>query len=872
MFSTVEPPPGVAGFCRELLPRFYRWASEARLMGLVEEIAATDRWNCFERFHRTSETLLRRLREAGAATERYAAQTGGEIGGGQWIIREAQEVRAATVDVIHPKQWRIVDYAENPWQVVQWSAGTPADGLDCELVVIDSFDELDRLPPLGLRGKMVLTRLSPYHQGHRWYGKGAIGVITDAPVKDCPEATAWAKFGWGGVPIDEGASRLVGCVLSEREGAALRALAREGDLVRLHVRVDVRRYVGTHDVVSGLVMGDGDPQDEVWAIAHSAEPGAADNAAGVAACIEAVTVLESLIAAGALPRPRRTIRVVFGYECFGFFHYLIHHKRFQPPLAGICVDTLGIKPEFCGGTLKLHGTVPSSAGFVNALGEAMIEAALAVDNAGYRYQAGDFVSTDDTLIGDPRYGFPCPFITNHPYQGYHSSADTPDILHPRGLAACTAAVAGYLYYLANAGSAEARELAAWHTGLVIDDIRKANDAGSPEHRRLLYEQHAVSMRRLTRWLWGGQRAEILAHFDDCTRQVAEACGGTSFHLTERTGEEAQVPRRHLPVTYTLENIRPEQAERLRATGLPAWALYWADGERSLDEIARLLLAEHGRKILPQDAADYFRTLAELGWVELITPEEMVTGQQLVDDLRALGVRPGMDVMVHSSLSSLGHVAGGAGTVIDALLVAIGPDGTLLMPSFNHGAARVYNPLTTPTLNGAIADAFWRRPEAIRSIHPTHPVAAIGPKAEAWCRDHLEAGIWSEDSPIGRLIHGGGYLLGLGVGNDTCTAYHVSEISMPCGCLDQFGSRRRIVDADGTVKTVNGFAWRDGLCPVAPADMTGELDRQGCQRHGKVGHADCFLVKAHDLWRVRREQLKDSCPTCEIKPKADHVES
>jgi hypothetical protein len=95
---------------------------------------------------------------------------------------------------------------------------------------------------------------------------------------------------------------------------------------------------------------------------------------------------------------------------------------------------------------------------------------------------------------------------------------------------------------------------------------------------------------------------------------------------------------------------------------------------------------------------------------------------------------------------------------------------------------------------------------------------------------------------------------------------VAEISMPCGCLDQFGSRQRIVDAEGTVRIVNGFAWRDGLCPVSPADLAPALDRLGCQRGGKVGHADSFLVKAIDLWQVRRDQLKDACPICIIKPK------
>ena len=103
--------------------------------------------------------------------------------------------------------------------------------------------------------------------------------------------------------------------------------------------------------------------------------------------------------------------------------------------------------------------------------------------------------------------------------------------------------------------------------------------------------------------------------------------------------------------------------------------------------------------------------------------------------------------------------GGADTVVNALLEAVGSKGTLLMPSFNHRAAQVYNRMATPTTNGAIPDAFWRHPGAVRSEHPTHAVAALGPRAERYCASHLEAGIWEADSPIGQLVHGGGWILG-----------------------------------------------------------------------------------------------------------------
>src|SRR5439155_10903052 len=204
-------------------------------------------------------------------------------------------------------------------------------------------------------------------------------------------ATAWTKFGWGGIPLDLAAAQVVGLVVSEQEGQQLRALVRERGPLTVHVKVDIRRYVGTHDVVSGIIHGAADPQDELWVLAHSAEPGAHDNASGVALCVEVARVLEGLIAAGRLPRPKRTIRLLHAYECYGFFKYLEEVRRLQPPLAGVVVDTVGAKPEVCNGRLEWHATVPASAGFVDRLGMAIIGKTLKLGSPLYQLSLERFV-------------------------------------------------------------------------------------------------------------------------------------------------------------------------------------------------------------------------------------------------------------------------------------------------------------------------------------------------------------------------------------------------------------------------------------------------------------------------------------------------
>jgi len=617
-------PACLRKFCRETIPLLHGSMSGARILGSVRAIVATDRWNAFDRFHDTTRTICSGFERAGAATEVYRIQTGGVPGSGRWTIHEAEDVIGATADIVKPVRRRLADYRRNPWNLVQWSTSTPAEGMTCELVALDSKEECDRVPPRGLLGKMVLTRLGR-EAAFEFFKKGAAGLIYDQPVRDRPDATAWAKFSWGSIKIDEASGRLVGLSISGREGDDLRRLIKERGPVTLRVRVNVRRYVGSHDVVSGLIAGEGDPQEEVWSVAHSAEPGAVDNASGVAASIEIARAICGLTAVGRLPPPRRTIRLLESYECYGFFNYLEHRMLPRTPIAGVCVDGVGVKPALCGRALTWHATIPMSAGFVNDLGAAIVRAALRVDNPGYRFAEGPFVSTLDTLLGDPEYGFPCPWISNSPYAGYHSSADTPDVLDPRGLAVCAAAMAAYLYFLAVAGTPEAAEIATWQTQKTLLRLRAPDKKLTPQEVEYIRQQHAVSLKRLSRWLWGPGRGSALAHFRNCELQVGAAAKELALRRTPRkrmsrstAAIASQVPRRKALLVPTHENLWPDVRKRIRDSGVRTpWALFWADGKRTLAEIAEAVSVETGKEVSLESVAQFFNAHADIGYVDFV---------------------------------------------------------------------------------------------------------------------------------------------------------------------------------------------------------------------------------------------------------------
>jgi len=89
--------------------------------------------------------------------------------------------------------------------------------------------------------------------------------------------------------------------------------------------------------------------------------------------------------------------------------------------------------------------------------------------------------------------------------------------------------------------------------------------------------------------------------------------------------------------------------------------------------------------------------------------QVETIRKIAADLIQVGVRSGGILMVHSSLKSMGHVPGGPEIVIRALLEALGPEGTLLMPALTYETVTNENPVfniaKTPTCVGALAEYF-----------------------------------------------------------------------------------------------------------------------------------------------------------------------
>ncbi|MCD0443216.1 aminoglycoside 3-N-acetyltransferase [Glycomyces sp. A-F 0318] len=246
---------------------------------------------------------------------------------------------------------------------------------------------------------------------------------------------------------------------------------------------------------------------------------------------------------------------------------------------------------------------------------------------------------------------------------------------------------------------------------------------------------------------------------------------------------------------------------------------------------------------------------------------MLTRSSLAEDLRRIGLARGDAVMAHAAFSRVGTVLGGPDALVDAVLDAVGPDGTLLsyqdwelgadvwdedgrVPAALRDHVPPYDPATARPArdHGVLAAVIGTRIGVRRSGNPGAAVAALGARAEAFTADHpLDFG-YGEGSPFARLAAAGGRVLMVGAPLDTMTILHHAE-----HLADLPGKRR--VRIEYPLATPHGTRWRlveeyDTARPVVPgppedyfARIAEDYLATGAGSRGPVGGAPSVLVDA-----------------------------
>lgn len=239
-----------------------------------------------------------------------------------------------------------------------------------------------------------------------------------------------------------------------------------------------------------------------------------------------------------------------------------------------------------------------------------------------------------------------------------------------------------------------------------------------------------------------------------------------------------------------------------------------------------------------------------------------TKQQLKNHLAAMGLTGTETILIHSSMKAIGEVEGGADTVLDALMEYFA-DGLLLLPTHTWKTVNTGSPVfdvrTSPCCVGILPELFRQRPGVLRSLHPTHSIAAYGRNAEAYLAGELNNN--TPCTPGGvydRLRSVNGKILLLGVTHARNTFIHsVEEVLNVPHRLSDKPARLTVLDYNGNAHTVY---MRNHYNPDQPhisedfVKLTQAYLDCGATKNTTFGDAKCILCDANGIFNVTRRIL------------------
>lgn len=234
-------------------------------------------------------------------------------------------------------------------------------------------------------------------------------------------------------------------------------------------------------------------------------------------------------------------------------------------------------------------------------------------------------------------------------------------------------------------------------------------------------------------------------------------------------------------------------------------------------------------------------------------------------LRRLDVRAGDVLMVHSSYDRFRGFTGKPVDVLAALQTAVGPEGTILMPTLSFEglavdyAARgeVFDVKRTPSRMGLLTELFRRRRSVVRSVHPTHSVAAWGANAQEMVAGHHVAGTpCGAGTPFSRLLEYDGKILLLGTGIEAMTFFHtveeILESRLPVAPFTRESFSLLSRDSTGQILVTRTRLWDPQVAHRRrPGKLVAALKQRGVWKKDRVGRLDAIILNAQDVLNVLR---------------------
>ena len=386
-----------------------------RFERITRKIYELEKRICHDDFDASTAYVAEELRNAGFVdVERIEHPADGVSCVNDSVMPEAWNLDGrAYLKVVSP--WQdderiIADTDEVPYAALTWSGATPDCGCTGELI------EYDPENISSVAGKWVLYNGLPTGRINQPLLKaGALGIVATDFEQGWhnPDSTRWmnGQGTWGWYPL-KGEKRLPIFAITARRALALKNELKAGHKVVLEGLLKARISDGVIYTVTGVIPGES--KEEYGLLAHMYEPFLSDDCSGVAAGIEIGRMIKE---AGF--KLKKSLRVVFSFEHYGFVFYLAKHKHNlraamnMDMLATTMYRDLGIPLEWRMSTL---GTP--------FFGDMLMLEILKKITPQMRIDCVAGNLSDDTIGGESSYNVPTNwlFVNNDPSPLHHSSA------------------------------------------------------------------------------------------------------------------------------------------------------------------------------------------------------------------------------------------------------------------------------------------------------------------------------------------------------------------------------------------------------------------------------------------------------------------
>lgn len=254
-------------------------------------------------------------------------------------------------------------------------------------------------------------------------------------------------------------------------------------------------------------------------------------------------------------------------------------------------------------------------------------------------------------------------------------------------------------------------------------------------------------------------------------------------------------------------------------------------------------------------------------------------------MKEMGLERGDCVVVHSSFKSLELKDNIPQDVIHTFLEYLGPEGTVVMPTFTYSYVGIwnvepFNAATTPGKGtGILSETLRNHPEARRSEHPTYSVAAVGRYAGKITEGRQRASALGSGSSYDEMYKLGAKVLLMGVGSDRNSMLHYTEVKAGLPYNDipfrEFWGRTALVEENGRAVEVQLVKEFPG-CSLNFGAADDFLGAKNILQRGKICAADSMLISVNEMVTAVIEKLREQpdwllcdkfvCEPCNLRMK------